>query len=121
MHGGNGLLVDPRSCFDGYPMGLGWGRASRLCGQRRALWIFPCSSVLPCRGAELDVMRLQPVVSVGMGNGVRLLGSAVQRESSMGKDGLDERGVVHLGLRMDMGQLCWCDNLNCSISGKKKC
>lgn len=35
-------------------------------------------------------MRLQPVGSVGMGNGVRLLGLSVQRESSMGRDELDE-------------------------------
>lgn len=35
-------------------------------------------------------MRLQPVGSVGMGNGVRLLGLSVQRDMSMGRDELDE-------------------------------
>lgn len=73
----------------------GWDGAKHLgsVGQHRVLWIFPCSpcsSVLPCGGAGLDVMRLQPVGSVGMGNGVRLLGLSVQRDMSMGRDELDE-------------------------------
>lgn len=32
MHGWNRLLVDPQSCSGGCPMGLGWGKASLLCG-----------------------------------------------------------------------------------------
>lgn len=116
MHGGKGFLVDPWCCSDATLWG--WDGAEHLSsvGQHRVLWIFPCS-VLPCGDAELDMMRLQPVVSMGMGNGVWLLGLYVQRESSMGKDRLDEQG----GLRVGMGQLCWHDDLNCSFSGKKKC